>query len=266
MEMKLNENNKKNNKSKAEKITTIYNIISLAILAVIIITLVLACKSDDENTVNSVSENSPVSKETVSEDISDYKHVTTDSIIEENDEAYTFKSQLSNYKCNYHLPDDMDVLYSNDMSVEFVSYFPEEETSSEESEESEESKHYERYLYSGFTNVRNTEFVDPITYTKALMMNNGFNNVYTYDAADGNSYIVSWSNLEPDETTTEYHHNTVVSILRILDTDVICTTENNCTHTEFLEQYYSTVDKLDKAGVEQIVDYLITHYEVGKIE
>ena len=263
MEMKLNENNKKNNKSKAENITTIYNIISIAILAVLFITLALACKSDDENTVNSVSENSSVSTETVNEDSSDYKHIKTDSIIKENDEAYVFESQLSDYKCNYYLPDDMEVLYSDDINVEFVSYFPEEETSSEESEE---SKHYERYLYSGFTNVRNTEFVDPITYTKALMMNNGFNNVYTYDATDGNSYIVSWSNLEPDETTTEYHHNTVVSILRILDTDVICTTEDNCTHTEFLEQYYSTADKLDKAGVEQVVDYLITQYEVGKFE
>ena len=85
MEMKLNENNKKNNKSKAENITTIYNIISIAILAVLFITLALVCKSDDENTVNSVSENSSVSTETVNEDSSNYKHIKTDSIIEDNE-------------------------------------------------------------------------------------------------------------------------------------------------------------------------------------
>lgn len=171
--------------------------------------------------------------------------------------SYRVKSEISSYVCDYVVPDDFDVTYSDDYSVEFVEHFDDIDE-----EEEENYELYKSHYYVSFMNVRNTPYAGSDNFIKAHLMNQGYDNIYDF-TQDGKYYIVAWTPLNVD-SNEEHAYHTAINVLCLIDNNVECPYEENCYHTDYVQQYISTGDTLDKEGVEDLVTYIIGDYKVGK--
>lgn len=182
--------------------------------------------------------------------------IFSDTLTQE-DGSYRIKSEISDYVCDYVVPDSFDVIYNDDYAVEFVEHYGDIE---EEEEESYEL--YKSHYYVSFMNVRNTPYVDSNDFIKAHLMNQGYDNIYDF-TQDGKYYIVAWTPLNVD-SDEEHAYHTAINILCLIDNNVECPYEEGCYHTDYVQQYVSTGDTLNKEGVEDLVTYIIGDYKVGK--
>lgn len=171
--------------------------------------------------------------------------------------SYRVKSEISSYVCDYVVPDDFDVTYSDDYSVEFVEHFDDIDE-----EEEENYELYKSHYYVSFMNVRNTPYAGSDNFIKAHLMNQGYDNIYDF-TQDGKYYIVAWTPLNVD-SNEEHAYHTAINVLCLIDNNVECPYEDDCYHTDYVQQYISTGDTLDKEGVEDLVTYIIGDYKVGK--
>lgn len=187
---------------------------------------------------------------------SSYNDMFSDKL-PENENSYRFGSEISDYVCNYTVPEGFDVIYSDDYAVEFVEHY---DNLSEEEEQNYEL--YKSHYYSSFMSVRNTPYVSSNAFMKASLMNQGFDNIYDF-TQDGKYYIVAWTSLNED-SDEEHAYHTAINVLCTIDTNVDCPYKEDCQHTDYLQQYVSTSDKLDNEGVTSLVTYIIGEYEVGK--
>lgn len=231
-------------KKKQEQLSAALNIIALILFVAFIAYCIIVMKkaySDVDMAVFSSEFDSSIFSDTLTQE----------------EGSYRIKSEISDYVCDYVVPDKFDVTYNDDYSVEFVEHY---DDTDEEEEETYEL--YKSHYYVSFMNVRNTPYAGSNDFIKAHLMNQGYDNIYDF-TQDGKYYIVAWAQLNAD-SDEEHAYHTAVNVLCLIDKNVECPYEENCYHTDYVQQYISTGDSLDKEGVEDLVTYIIGDYKVGK--
>lgn len=168
----------------------------------------------------------------------------------ESDNVLYYHSSLSGIESFIEVPEHYEVSYSDEHYVEFVLNY---DDSVDAYDDETDVTYYKEIIATDITNVRNTPYIDSATYTKAQLMNSGYD--YVADlSVDGRNFIVAYSPINREEISTDEEPfwslfpKTSICVLEVIDENVTCNRED-CTHTEFIELQFYCNDELNENDV-----------------
>ena len=253
----------------------------LVLLATVIMTIVFTGCGSTANEVSTISGNSMEEISTnVAESVSDIvtdeptevisgttmvpinNNEETESADIESDNISYYHSSLSGVEAFIKKPDNYEVSYEDEHYVEFVKSYDE---SVDAYDDASDVTYYKEIIATDITNVRNTPYTDSVTYTKAQLMNSGYDYIADLNVK-GRNFIVAYSPINREEVNTDeepfwsLYPKTSICVLEVIDENVACDRED-CTHTEFIEFQIFHNDDLNENDILFYVESFISNCE-----
>lgn len=184
----------------------------------------------------------------------------TEEISTESDDMLYYHSGLSGIEAFIEKPEQYEVSYADEHYVEFVKSYDE---SIDAYDDESDVTYYKEIIATDVTNVRNTPYIDSVTYTKAQLMNSGYDYIADLSVKD-RDFIVAYSPINREEVNADeepfwsLYPKTSICILEVIDEDATCDRED-CTHTEFIEFQFYHNDELSENDVLFYVESFINN-------